>query len=741
MTLSLDGAKSRVASGSTTAGNTALATLASNAGSFSLANGAAVSTTANFANTGTVEIDSFGSGGSKFTIGGTLTNSAALDIGNAGIATAVTVTAAGLANTATIDLAGGTARATLDIGAAAPSTLSGILDLSGNALLEFKSGSITAIGSGADLSLDGPKAFVAANGKLGSNTALTGLAGNAGTLVLENGAALTTPAFTNTGSMEIDEFGSGGSSLKAGGTLTNNEFLDIGNSALTAATTVTAAGFTNSGSFEITSGTAAAKFTVTGTGTFTNTGSVAIDEFGSGGSRVAIGGTLANGGFSGFDVGNADLTTATNVTAAGLTNAGTIELTGGAALATLDIGAAAPPAWAGALELAGNALLEFKTGSITAIGPGAEISLNGPKAFVAVSGKLSSNSALAGLASNAGTFVLENGASLTLTAAAVPAFTNSSIIEIDDFGSSGGSRLTLGGTLTSSDFLGIGNSGITAATAVSVAGFTNRETFELTSGAAAAKFTVTGTGTFTNSDFVEIDTSGGGGSSLAIGGTLTSSDFFEIGNTGLTKATTVTAAGLANTGTIELTGGTARATLDIGAAAPLTWVGTLELAGDALLEFKSGGITAIGSGSEISLNGPSALAAVSGKLGSNSALTGLASNAGTLILAGGAALTTPAFTNTGFMEIDASGSGGSSLTVSGTLTNSDLLEIGNSGITNATTVTVTGALTNTSHARPDRRHRAGELEERRGGAGELDRKLGTLRQCAAGIRQRRHYRD
>ena len=57
----------------------------------------------------------------------------------------------------------------------------------------------------------------------------------------------------------------------------------------------------------------------------------------------------------------------------------------------------------------------------------------------------------------------------------------------------------------------------------------------------------------------------------------------------------MTANGLANTGTIDLTGGAGTATLDITAAAPATWTGTLS-SGDALLEFKSGGITAIGRG-------------------------------------------------------------------------------------------------------------------------------------------------
>ena len=92
----------------------------------------------------------------------------------------------------------------------------------------------------------------------------------------------------------------------------------------------------------------------------------------------------------------------------------------------------------------------------------------------------------------------------------------------------------------------------------------------------------------------------------------------------------MTAAGLSNTGTIELTGGAATmATLDITAAAPATLGGTFDLSGDALLEFASGGITAIGAGC-IFLNGAKSLVALSTALTTDSALTGLASNSGTV---------------------------------------------------------------------------------------------------------------
>ena len=288
----------------------------------------------------------------------------------------------------------------------------------------------------------------------------------------------------------------------------------------------------------------------------------------------------------------------------------------------MDITAAAPATLTGNFNLSGDALLEFASGGITALGGGSQLTLNGAKALVALSTALTSNSALTGLATNAGTLNLENGAALTTTVG------------------------------------------------------------------------------LTNSSFLEVDNSGTGGSRLTIGGTLTNSGFsFNVGNTGLTKATTVTAAGLANTGrshdqSDRRHGGPG--TLDITTAAPATLTGNFNLSGDALLEFASGAITALGTGSDLTLNGAKALVALSTALTSDSALTGLATNAGTLNLENGAALTTAAgLTNSKFVEVDNSGSGGSSLTIGGTLTNQSSLDIGNTGLSKATTVTA-NALANMS---------------------------------------------
>ena len=208
-----------------------------------------------------------------------------------------------------------------------------------------------------------------------------------------------------------------------------------------------------------------------------------------------------------------------------------------------------------------------------------------------------------------------------------------------------------------------------------------------------------------------------GGSTLTVGGTLTNSGYaFDIGNTAITKATTVTAAGLSNTGTIDLTGGAStKTTLDITGAAPATLGGTYDLSGDALLEYKSGGITAIGSGADLSLNGALALVALSTALTTDSALTGLASNAGTFSLENGASLTTTVgFTNSSFLGVDNSGTGGSSLMIGGALTNNsfDTIDIGNSSLAKATTVTA-ASVANSRHDRTGQRYGGGDAESDR----------------------------
>ena len=96
-----------------------------------------------------------------------------------------------------------------------------------------------------------------------------------------------------------------------------------------------------------------------------------------------------------------------------------------------------------------------------------------------------------------------------------------------------------------------------------------------------------------------------GGSTLTFAGGLTNSGLFSIGssNNSLTSDTTVKAASVVNTGTLEIFGtltGNVLATLDITGAAGFGTAGVVTgqvyLGGDALLEFGSGQITSIQAG-------------------------------------------------------------------------------------------------------------------------------------------------
>ena len=734
------GAGLDIGNGGLTASSTVQATSLSNSGAISLdGNGAAhgvLTLAGGLTNTGSVNVDnSFGSevGGSTATVGGALDNdNGSLSIGNAGLGASTNVTAGGLSNTGgSIGITGNTTlgtthQASLKVAAAAPATWTGTVSLSGDALLQFAGTSqIGAIGSGASISINGPQAFVAAAGvNTTSNSALSGLSSNAGTLDLVNGASVTTTGvgLTNTGGVSVDggfDAGGGGSSLTLGGALTNSAGagLAIGNGGLTASSTVQATSLSNSGAISL-DGNGAAHGVLTLAGGLTNTGSVNVDNsFGSevGGSTATVGGALDNDNGS-LSIGNAGLGASTNVSAGGLSNTGgSIGITGNTTLGTthqasLKVAAAAPATWTGTVSLSGDALLQFAgTSQIGAIGSGASISINGPQAFVAAAGvNTTSNSALSGLSSNAGTLDLVNGASVTTTGVGL---TNTGGVSVDggfDAGG-GGSSLTLGGALTNSAGAGlaIGNGGLTASSTVQATSLSNSGAISL-DGNGAAHGVLTLAGGLTNTGSVNVDNSFGsevGGSTATVGGALDNDNgSLSIGNAGLGASTNVTATGLSNTGGgIGITGNTTlgtthQASLKVAAAAPATWTGTVSLSGDALLQFAgTSQIGAIGSGASISINGPQAFVAAAGvNTTSNSALSGLSSNAGTLDLVNGASVTTTGvgLTNTGGVSVDGgfdAGGGGSSLTLGGALTNSAGagLAIGNGGLTASSTVQAT----------------------------------------------------
>jgi hypothetical protein len=157
-------------------------------------------------NTGHLFVDhNAGGGGTALNIGGTLTNSGSLSIGNASLSASDEVTAAALDNAGLIRLLGSSAnQALLDVagsaGFGAVGVLSGHVRLYGDSAIEFASGEITSLAAHAQLLLDGSRAFIEDSTAPGSNSALTGLAsiGKRAALDLLNGAAWRRPGRSST---------------------------------------------------------------------------------------------------------------------------------------------------------------------------------------------------------------------------------------------------------------------------------------------------------------------------------------------------------------------------------------------------------------------------------------------------------------------------------------------------------------------------------------------------------------
>jgi Ca2+-binding RTX toxin-like protein len=480
------------------------------------------------------------------------------------------------------------------------------------------------------------------------------------------------------------------------------------------------------------------------TGDFSNSGTVGVDFGISSGTTLTIGGTLTNSGTGSFNIGWSGLTVGTTVTAAALSNAGTINLTGSAsAQATLNVAGAAPATLIGNVSLSNSALLEFGSGAITGIASGATLGLLGfnGQPRVAISGNTGTNSALTQLSSNAGTLTLFDTAPLTTDPGVN--FSNSGNASLN------GGTLALGGILTNSGAFTVGNNG-NVASALSAAGFSNTGTFDVASfptvfgsplptsatfggaapstitgrvrlfGNASLQFTGGGSiNSIASGATLEIDTWRGsqpsltgvsgltsnagtlnldarnfsgngwyGGMNLSFSGAVTNTGTINYGNVVVNNGDDlVTMAGFTNTGNLVMIGGqTSGVTLNITGAAPATLTGDNYLQGNAVLQYGSGSITAIGSGAVLDLNG--GRVGLNGQ-GGNSALTHLASNAGGLHIAisGGIITDTPFFSNTNFVQVDQG-----VLALGGSLANSAIFQV-RGGTVSAAGVNNTGTLT------------------------------------------------
>ncbi len=431
---------------------------------------AAASTISGFvSNAGKLIFDgNSGQGGSSLTIGGSLTNTGVVRIGAAdnSLSASDTVQTSSLVNSGKLLLNGGaTAEALLNITGAAGFGTAGVLTggvaLSGNAEVEFASGSISKIASHASLKLTGANAFIADSGSLGTNSALSGLTTNLGALDLVNGAQLTTGgALTSLGTLSLESDGVSFSSMTMGGALTTQ-------SSLSPSLTIDAAD-------------------------------------GEGGSSLTVDGALKYAGI--VELGNSSLSQSSTVNATGLVavkNSVTGLSTGSAygelflasdtttaAQMLLHVSGAAGFGTAGVLpgdvSLSGDSAIVFGSGKISSIGANGQLAIDGPLAYIADASAPSSNSALSGLTSVAGSLSLGDGASVTTSGA----LSISGAVNIDSgyfyYAPSistyqGGSDLTVGGALTVngssstgvSTGLNVGNGGMTDSDTVTAKSLVN----------------------------------------------------------------------------------------------------------------------------------------------------------------------------------------------------------------------------------------------------------------------------
>ncbi len=712
--LTLNGANAVVTSGAATTTNSALTTLgAMDANSqLNLANGASVATTTGLttASGSALLLDYYtGTGGSSLTVGGTLTNGGSVYIGGSGNTSSETLTASGLANTGAITLIGASAsQASLVVHSAAPGVLTGNYTLNGNSRVSFDSGAVTELGAGASLNLNGANAVVTSGAATTTNSGLAtlGAMDASSTVYLENGAKVTTTTglTTASGSQLFLDYGyGGGSSLTVGGTLTNGGNVYIGYGGITSGDTVTANGLANTGTINLNGAGAsqasllvhsAAPGVLTGAYSLTDNSRISFDS----GTVTELGASASltlNGANAVVTSGGATTTNSALTTLGAMDANSQLNLANGASVATTT----------GLTTASGSALLlDYYTGTGgSSLTVGGTLT-NGGSVYIGGSGNTSSETLTASGLANTGAITLigasASQASLVVHSAAPGVLTGNYTLN-------GNSRVSFdSGAVTE---LGAGASlNLNGANAVVTSGAATTTNSELaTLGAMDASSTVylengakvtttTGLTTASGSQLL-LDYGYGGGSSLTVGGTLTNGGNVYIGYAGITSGDTVTANGLANTGTINLNGaGASQASLLVHSAAPGVLTGAYSLTDNSRISFDSGTVTELGASASLTLNGANAVVTSGGATTTNSALTtfGVMDASSQLNLANGASVAT----TTGLTTASGSsllidyytGTGGSSLTVGGTLTNAGSVYIGGSGNTSSETLTASG---------------------------------------------------
>jgi autotransporter passenger strand-loop-strand repeat protein len=528
-TSTITGANAFVADVGSTTSNSALTGLTTISGLLKLQAGATVVTSGGVTTTSSggsqgnieVDVDFLGVGGSLLTIGGALTNSVGLTIGR--------------------------------------SAMSG-----GDAVV-----SASSITGGGSISLNGDTNAVITGKLIVGSTAGYGSAGHIGGNIQMQGQSLLQFASGQISTIDYP------ANVVIDGTHTF--IADAGsitsNSALTGVTNVYGFFSLEDGASLSTSG----GVTVSDPNVFHFTG-IDVDQSGSGGGVLHVGGALTFNPGGGMTIGNGGIGSSTVVTAnaidfnSGGGNGITIignTTSGSTHQATLSIASSAGTngvngVWAGNnLSLQGDSLLDFTSGGgISSTAFGANIVINGAHAFIATGAATTSNSALNTLSTLGGDLALHNGAAIaTGGGLTVGDGTHGANLDADS-----GAGITVSGALSilaNNCTLGIGGGADSVSTQVTVASLVNSGTV-----------TINGT-----------STSGVHGS-LKVTGATTGS-----GNYNLTSNALLEFGGAATGGAINL--GTAGGTLQIDTTTMPTNLISSFVVGDAVdlagLAFASGG--------------------------------------------------------------------------------------------------------------------------------------------------------
>jgi hypothetical protein len=393
--------------------NSALSGLTANAGELSLADDT-LTIAGNLSSTGQIDLDDqyYGVGGSTLTVGGTLVNAGNFYIGGSALGAPTTLIAAALVNTGVLQVAatgiGPADTASVLIGSAAGfgtlGVLTGQVNLNGAVQLSFAGGGqIGTIASGAQLELYGGAHI--ADGTDTTNSALQGLALNAGELRLDQTTLTVTGGLTNTGQIDQDNayYASGGALLAIAGTLTNSGQINLGDTNIGTSSTLTAAALVNSGGLYVAGNTSASSPTATA--------SVLIGGMAGFGTLGVLTGQVNTDGF------------------------GRIAFAGGGQIATIAAGA------------------QLQLFDHSAIADGTD----------------TTNSALQGLALNAGELRIDL-TTLTVTGG----LTNTGQIDQDNaYYASGGALTAVGGTLTNSGQINLGDTNIGTSSTLTAAALVN----------------------------------------------------------------------------------------------------------------------------------------------------------------------------------------------------------------------------------------------------------------------------